>query len=100
MRRRAERAPIVRAKRVGAEEAPQRIGRYRTAVFERFTDQARQMMLTAQEEGRLLQHDYVGTEHLLIAATEVDGGLPSALATLGLTTEALRSSVTRMMAMA
>jgi ATP-dependent Clp protease ATP-binding subunit ClpA len=67
-------------------------------VFERFTDQARQMMLTAQEEARLLQHDYVGTEHLLIAATEVDGGLPSALATLGLTTEALRSSVTRMVA--
>jgi ATP-dependent Clp protease ATP-binding subunit ClpC len=67
-------------------------------VFERFTDQARQMMLTAQEEARLLQHDYVGTEHLLIAATEVDDGLPAALAALGLTTEALRSSVTRMVA--
>ena len=56
------------------------------------------MLLTAQEEARLLQHDYVGTEHLLIAATEVDGGLPAALAALGLSTEALRSSVTRMVA--
>jgi len=67
-------------------------------VFDRFTDQARQMILTAQEEARLLQHDYVGTEHLLIAATEVDDGVPAALAALGLTTEALRSSVTRMVA--
>jgi ATP-dependent Clp protease ATP-binding subunit ClpC len=67
-------------------------------VFERFTDQARQMMLTAQEEARLLQHDYVGTEHLLIAATEVDDGLTGALAALGLTTEALRGHVTRMVA--
>ena len=67
-------------------------------VFDRFTDQARQMILTAQEEARLLQHDYVGTEHLLIAATEVDDGLPAALAALGLTTEALRGSVTRMVA--
>jgi ATP-dependent Clp protease ATP-binding subunit ClpC len=67
-------------------------------VFERFTDQARQMMLTAQEEARLLQHDYVGTEHLLIAATEVDDGLTAALAALGLTTEALRGHVTRMVA--
>jgi ATP-dependent Clp protease ATP-binding subunit ClpA len=73
-------------------------GRYRSSVFERFTDQARQMMLTAQEEARLLQHDYVGTEHLLIAATEVDDGLPAALAPLGLTTEALRGIVTRMVA--
>jgi len=67
-------------------------------VFERFTDQARQMMLTAQEEARLLQHDYVGTEHLLIAATEADATLSAALAALGLTTEALRGSVTRMVA--
>jgi ATP-dependent Clp protease ATP-binding subunit ClpA len=67
-------------------------------VLERFTDQARQMMLTAQEEARLLQHDYVGTEHLLIAATEVGDGLPAVLAPLGLTTEALRGNVTRMVA--
>src|SRR4051812_34619671 len=56
------------------------------------------MMLTAQEEARLLQHDYVGTEHLLIAATEVGDGLPAVLAPLGLTTEALRGNVTRMVA--
>lgn len=56
------------------------------------------MILTAQEESRLLQHDYIGTEHLLIAATEVDEGLTSALAGLGFTTEALRATVTRMVA--
>ena len=67
-------------------------------MLERFTDPARQMILTAQEEARLLQHDYVGTEHLLIAATEVDDGLTVALAALGITTEAVRGNVTRMVA--
>jgi ATP-dependent Clp protease ATP-binding subunit ClpC len=67
-------------------------------VFERLTDQARRMIMSAQEEARLLQHDYVGTEHLLIAATEVDAGLTRALAGLGLTTEAVRGALTRMVA--
>jgi ATP-dependent Clp protease ATP-binding subunit ClpC len=67
-------------------------------VLERFTDQTRRMILSAQEEARLLQHDYVGTEHLLIAATEVDAGLTRVLAGLGLTTEAVRGAVTRMVA--
>jgi ATP-dependent Clp protease ATP-binding subunit ClpC len=67
-------------------------------VLERFTDQARRMILSAQEEARLLQHGYVGTEHLLIAATEVDAGLTRVLAGLGLTTEAVRGAVTRMVA--
>src|SRR5262245_47981479 len=56
------------------------------------------MLLTAQEEARLLQHDYVGTEHLLIASTESAAELTTALARLGLTTEAVRSAVTRMVA--
>ncbi len=56
------------------------------------------MILTAQEESRLLQHDYIGTEHLLIAATEVDDQLTATLAGLGITTEALRGIVTRMVA--
>jgi ATP-dependent Clp protease ATP-binding subunit ClpC len=67
-------------------------------VFERFTDQARRMIMTAQEESRLLQHDYIGTEHILIAATEVDDGLTDALARLGITTEAVRRQATRMVA--
>ena len=56
------------------------------------------MLLSAQEEARLLQHDYVGTEHLLIAATETDADLTAALNGLGLTTEAVRGAVTRMVA--
>jgi len=67
-------------------------------VLELCTDEARRMVLAAEEEARLLQHDYVGTEHLLIAATEADPGLTTALAALGLTTEVVRGTVTRMVA--
>jgi ATP-dependent Clp protease ATP-binding subunit ClpC len=35
-------------------------------VFERFTDRARRVVVLAQEESRLLNHDYIGTEHLLL----------------------------------
>jgi ATP-dependent Clp protease ATP-binding subunit ClpC len=35
-------------------------------MFERFTDQARRVVVLAQEEARLLNHDYIGTEHLLL----------------------------------
>jgi len=36
-------------------------------VFERFTDRARQVVVLAQEEARLLDHDFIGTEHVLLA---------------------------------
>jgi ATP-dependent Clp protease ATP-binding subunit ClpC len=35
-------------------------------VFERFTDRARRVVVLAQEESRMLDHDYIGTEHLLL----------------------------------
>ena len=35
-------------------------------MFERFTDRARRVMVLAQEEARLLNHSYIGTEHLLL----------------------------------
>jgi ATP-dependent Clp protease ATP-binding subunit ClpC len=35
-------------------------------MFERFTDRARRVVVRAQEEARLLDHDYIGTEHLLL----------------------------------
>ena len=34
-------------------------------MFERFTDRARRVVVLAQEEARLLNHNYIGTEHIL-----------------------------------
>jgi len=63
-------------------------------VFERFTDRARRVIVLAQEEARLLNHDYVGTEHLLLGlAHEGQGVAAKALEVLGIRLEALRSQV-------
>src|ERR671917_224540 len=35
-------------------------------MFERFTERARQVVVLAQEEARILKHDYIGTEHILL----------------------------------
>ena len=67
-------------------------------MFDRFTEPSRRLVALAHDESRLLQHDYVGTEHLLIAATEVDEPLTGALARLGITTETARGQVARMVA--
>jgi ATP-dependent Clp protease ATP-binding subunit ClpA len=67
-------------------------------VFEGFTEPARRLVVQAQQESRVLQHDYVGTEHLFIAATDVDDRMAAALAGLGITTEIVRGQVTRMVA--
>jgi predicted metal-dependent hydrolase len=63
-------------------------------MFERFTDRARRVMVLAQEETRLLNHNYIGTEHLLLGlAHEGQGGAAKALESLGIRLEALRSQV-------
>ena len=36
------------------------------AVFEKFTDRARRVVVRAQEEARALNHDFIGTEHILL----------------------------------
>jgi ATP-dependent Clp protease ATP-binding subunit ClpA len=41
-------------------------------VFERFTPEAREVVVLAQEEARTLRHDHVGTEHLLLALLRLD----------------------------
>jgi hypothetical protein len=63
-------------------------------VFERFTESARQVIVLAQEEARILKHDYIGTEHLLLGLARLDRG-PAAeiLARHGLTVEAIRTRV-------
>ncbi|MGI8416146.1 MAG: Clp protease N-terminal domain-containing protein, partial [Nakamurella sp.] len=42
-------------------------------MFERFTDGARRVVVLAQEESRLLNHPFIGTEHLLLGLLREDG---------------------------
>lgn len=63
-------------------------------MFERFTDQARQVVVLAQEEARLMRHGHVGTEHLLVALARVDDDVATPmLADHGLTAEKARAEV-------
>jgi ATP-dependent Clp protease ATP-binding subunit ClpC len=63
-------------------------------MFERFTDRARRVVVLAQEEARMLNHDYVGTEHILVALIREGGGVAAqALESLGITEEAARQQV-------
>ena len=64
------------------------------AVFERFTDRARRVVVLAQEEARMLNHDYVGTEHILLGLIhEGEGEATKALEALGISPEDLRKQV-------
>ncbi|HUQ63715.1 MAG TPA: Clp protease N-terminal domain-containing protein [Acidimicrobiales bacterium] len=63
-------------------------------MFERFTDRARRVVVLAQEEARLLEHNYIGTEHILLALIhETDGIAAEALRELGISLDAVRSQV-------
>jgi ATP-dependent Clp protease ATP-binding subunit ClpA len=63
-------------------------------VFERFTDRARRVVVLAQEEARLLNHDDIGTEHLLLGLIhEGEGVAAKALESLGISLEAVRAQV-------
>jgi len=63
-------------------------------MFERFTDRARRVVVLAQEESRLLSHDYIGTEHLLLGLlAEQEGVAARALESLNVTLEAAREQV-------
>jgi ATP-dependent Clp protease ATP-binding subunit ClpA len=63
-------------------------------MFERFTDQARHVVVLAQEEARMLNHNYIGTEHILLALIrEGRGTAAQALESLGVTEEAARQKV-------
>lgn len=44
-------------------------------MFERFTERARQVVVLAQDEARLLKHNYIGTEHLLLGLIREEEGL-------------------------
>jgi ATP-dependent Clp protease ATP-binding subunit ClpA len=63
-------------------------------MFERFTDRARRAIVLAQEEARILNHGYIGTEHLLLGLVrEGEGVAAKALASLGITLEAVQQQV-------
>jgi ATP-dependent Clp protease ATP-binding subunit ClpC len=63
-------------------------------MFERFTDQARQVVVLAQEEARALGHGYIGTEHILLGLlSEREGIAAQALGSLEITLDAAREQV-------
>ncbi|MBO0776603.1 MAG: hypothetical protein J2P34_09825 [Actinobacteria bacterium] len=64
-------------------------------MFERFTDRARRCVVLAQEEARELSHNYIGTEHLLLALIRDDEGVAGrVLANQGIRLDAARQQVT------
>ena len=63
-------------------------------MFERFTDRARRVLVLAQEEARLLNHNFLGTEHILLGLIqEGEGVAAKALESLGISLEAVREKV-------
>jgi ClpA/ClpB-like protein/UvrB/UvrC motif-containing protein len=66
----------------------------RQAMFKRFTDRARQVVVLAQVEARRLDHNYIGTEHILLGLIDEGGGVAAkALESLGIGLDAVRQQV-------
>ncbi len=63
-------------------------------MFQRFTDRARRVVVQAQEQARVLNHNYIGTEHLLLGLVYEDqGAAAAALESLGISRETVRQQV-------
>ena len=63
-------------------------------MFERFTDRARRVVVLAQEEARMLNHNYIGTEHILLGLIhEGEGVAAKALESMGISLEGVRAQV-------
>ncbi|WP_083602957.1 ATP-dependent Clp protease ATP-binding subunit [Bowdeniella nasicola] len=66
-------------------------------MFERFTDRARRVVVLAQEEARMLNHNYIGTEHVLLGLIhEGEGVAARALEALDISLEAVREQIVSM----
>jgi Clp amino terminal domain, pathogenicity island component len=66
----------------------------RRTMFERFTDRARRVVVLAEEEARMLSHNYVGTEHILLGLIREGGGVATqVLVKLGAELNRLRQQV-------
>ena len=64
-------------------------------MFERFTDRARRVVVLAQEEAKMLNHNYIGTEHILLGLIhEGEGVAAKALEQLDISLDAVREQVT------
>ena len=65
-------------------------------MFERFTDRARRVVVLAQEEARLLNHNYIGTEHILLGLlNEGEGIAAKAMESLGIGLDSVRDEVVK-----
>ena len=64
-------------------------------MFERFTDGARQVVVRAQEDARRLGHNYIGSEHLLLAAAEAGEPAGAVLRDQGVTPERVKAEILR-----
>ena len=63
-------------------------------MFERFTDRARRVVVLAQEEAKMLNHNYIGTEHILLGLIhEGEGVAAKALESLNISLDAVREQV-------
>ena len=60
---------------------------------QRFTDRARRVVVLAQEEARMLSHNYIGTEHILLALIDEGDGTGIKLELLGISLDAVRQQV-------
>src|SRR5437588_4473453 len=100
-------APVGSSNGTGEPVPPGRTGRQAPAtgearaegarcdeMFERFTDRARRVVVLAQEEARMLGHNYIGTEHLLLGLIHEGGGIAAkALESLGIELRVVRAQV-------
>jgi ATP-dependent Clp protease ATP-binding subunit ClpC len=67
---------------------------HEATMFEKFTDRARRVVVLAQEEARILNHDYIGTEHILLGLIhEGEGVAAKALNSIGISLEQMRQQV-------
>src|SRR5258707_8817031 len=74
--------------------SPGRLCEGATKMFERFTDRARRVVVLAQEEARMLNHNYIGTEHILLGLVhEGDGVAAKAMAAMEISLEKVRQQV-------
>jgi ATP-dependent Clp protease ATP-binding subunit ClpA len=67
-------------------------------MFERFTERARKVVVLAQEEARHFNHNYIGTEHILLGLVRENEGVASQmLSGMGVETDGVREQVIRML---
>jgi ATP-dependent Clp protease ATP-binding subunit ClpA len=64
-------------------------------MFERFTGEARLIVVRAQDDARRLGHDYIGCEHLLLAAAAADAPAAEVLRAQGVTPERIQAELVR-----